>query len=68
MSRVTYLLPGEDEPIGRFLALTIAIYIVATGFESAGLLLGSALAALAVWTLTTTIQGIWVGYLEGKVT
>ncbi|KAB1186732.1 MULTISPECIES: hypothetical protein [Haloferax] len=67
MSRVSYVLPGEDEPIGRFLTLTLVIYLVATGFSSAGLLLGSAFAALAVWTLVTVLQALRVGYLEGKI-
>jgi hypothetical protein len=66
MSRLTYALPGEDEPIGRFLTLTLLIYLVATGFASAPLLLGSAFAALAVWTLLTMLQALRVGYLEGK--
>jgi hypothetical protein len=66
VSRLTYVLPGEDEPIGRFLTLTLAIFLVASGFESAGLLLGSAFAALALWTLVTVLQGLWVGYLDGK--
>ncbi|WP_411965337.1 hypothetical protein [Haloferax sp. YSMS24] len=66
MSRLSYVLPGEDEPIGRFLTLTVAIFLVASGFESAGLLLGSAFAALTVWVLVTMLNGLWVGYLEGK--
>lgn len=67
MSRLSYVLPGEDEPVGRFLTLTLVIYLVATGFESAGLLFGSAFVALAVWTVLTVVEGLWVGYLEGKV-
>ncbi|WP_416838595.1 hypothetical protein [Haloferax sp. DFSO52] len=66
MSRLSYVLPGEDEPIGRFLTLTLVIYLVATGISSAGLLLGSAFAGLAVWTLVVLLKGLWVGYLEGS--
>ncbi|KAB1197295.1 MULTISPECIES: hypothetical protein [Haloferax] len=66
MFRVSYVLPGEDEPLGRFLTLTLVIYLVASGFEPAGLLLGSAFAALAVWSLVVSIKGLWVGYLEGR--
>ena len=66
MSRLTYVLPGEDEPIGRFLALTLVVFLLLSGFRSAGLLLFSAFVALGVWLFATAIQGLWVGYLESK--
>ncbi|ELK54994.1 MULTISPECIES: hypothetical protein [Haloferax] len=64
MSRLSFLLPGEDDTIGRFLTLTLVIYAVISGFEILGVLWAMCL-AMAVWTLATAIQGFRYGYLEG---
>ncbi|MFC7204619.1 hypothetical protein ACFQJC_13950 [Haloferax namakaokahaiae] len=64
MSRLTYLLPSDDDTLGRFLALTLLIFTILSGFQ-VGVLLGSMLLAGAIWVLVTAIQGLRYGYLEG---
>ncbi|AFK18172.1 hypothetical protein E6P09_05255 [Haloferax mediterranei ATCC 33500] len=67
MSRLAFLLPNEDDVLGRFLALTLVVYLVTTGFEDVAVLFSAMVIALAIWTVAVTIQGFKYGYLEGKV-
>ncbi|ELZ94806.1 hypothetical protein C440_07017 [Haloferax mucosum ATCC BAA-1512] len=67
MSSLAFLLPSDDEPIGRFLALTLVVYLVLTGFAGVWQLLLAMVIALTIWTIVVTIQGYRYGLLEGTV-
>lgn len=64
MPWLLFLLPDEDGTIDRFLTFTLVIYAVISGFEILDVLWAMCL-MMAVWTLTTVIQGFRYGYLEG---